>query len=115
MQRMLQQADPYIAFGEMAGVIPAGSLEKLGVKECKVRFAAERTRLKAVTLGVLYGKTIYTVARECGISTDEANRLLRLHKQLFLQFWRWIEWMVNETLATHKISTSFAVQQRPMV
>ena len=37
MQRMLQQADPYIAFGEMAGVIPAGSLEKLGVKECKVR------------------------------------------------------------------------------
>ena len=112
MQKMLQQADPYIAFGEMAGVIPAGSLEKFGVKECKVRFAAERTRLKAVTLGVLYGKTIYTVARECGITSDEAKRLLRLHKQLFPQFWLWIEWMVNEALATHKISTKLGWQRR---
>jgi DNA polymerase I len=111
MQKMLQQADPYIAFGEMAGVIPSGSLEKLGVKECKVRFAAERTRLKAVTLGVLYGKTIFTVARECGITTDEANRLLRLHERLFPQFWLWIEWMVNETLATHKISTKLGWQR----
>ena len=28
MQKMLQQADPYIAFGEMCGMIPAGSLGK---------------------------------------------------------------------------------------
>jgi DNA polymerase I len=111
MQKMLQQADPYIAFGEMAGVIPVGSLERLGVKECKIRFAAERVRLKAITLGVLYGKTIYTVARECGITTDEASTLLRLHKKLFPQFWLWIEWMVNETLATHRISTKLGWQR----
>jgi len=111
MQKMLQQADPYIAFGEMAGVIPVGSLEKLGVKECKSRYAAQRVRLKAITLGVLYGKTIYTVARECSITTDEANKLLRLHKQLFPQFWLWIEWVVNETLATHKISTKLGWQR----
>jgi len=95
----------------MAGVIPVGSLEKLGVKECKSRYAAQRVRLKAITLGVLYGKTIYTVARECSITTDEANKLLRLHKQLFPQFWLWIEWVVNETLATHKISTKLGWQR----
>lgn len=111
MQKMLQQADPYIAFGEMAGVIPVGSLEKLGAKECKIRFAAERVRLKAITLGVLYGKTIYTVAGECGITTDEASKLLRLHKQLFPQFWLWIEWMVNEALATRRISTKLGWQR----
>ena len=111
MQRMLQKDDPYIAFGEMAGVIPPGSLEKLGVKECKVRFAAERARLKSITLGVLYGKTVFTVAAECGITIEEASKLLRLHKQLFPQFWLWIEWMVNESLATRKIATKLGWQR----
>jgi DNA polymerase-1 len=111
MQRMLQKDDPYIAFGEMAGVIPPGSLEKLGVKECKVRFAAERSRLKSITLGVLYGKTVFTVAAECGITIEEASKLLRLHKQLFPQFWLWVEWMVNESLATRKIATKLGWQR----
>lgn len=111
MQRMLQRDDTYIAFGEMAGVIPVGSLEKLGAKECKGRFAAERTRLKAITLGVLYGKTVYTVAAECGITVDEASKLLRLHRQLFPQFWLWIEWVANESLATRKIATKFGWQR----
>ena len=105
MQNMLQKADPYIAFGELSGVIPAGSLDKFGVKECKSRFALERARLKGVLLGVLYGKSVYTVGRDCGITVGEASKLLRLHKQLFPQFWLWIEWMVNESLATRRIAT----------
>jgi DNA polymerase family A len=111
MQRMLRHADPYLAFGEMAGVIPQGSLEKLGVKECKERFQVERARLKAITLGVLYGKTVYTVARECGITVKEAAALLRTHKNLFPKFWLWIEWLVNESLATRKISTRLGWQR----
>jgi DNA polymerase I len=105
MQKMLQQADPYIAFGEMCGMIPKGSLEKFGVKECKDRYKIERERLKAITLGVLYGKSEFTVARECGITAKEARDLLRFHKRLFPQFWLWIEWVVNESLATRKIAT----------
>ena len=105
MQKMLQQADPYIAFGEMCGMIPVGSLEKVGVEECKRRFKPERVRLKAVVLGVLYGKSVYTVARDCGTTVAEANELLRFHKRLFPQFWLWIEWVVNESLATRKIAT----------
>ena len=48
-----------------------------GVKACKKKFETERTRLKAITLGVLYGKTVYTVASECGITTREAALLLQ--------------------------------------
>jgi DNA polymerase I-like protein with 3'-5' exonuclease and polymerase domains len=111
MQKMLQAADPYIQFGEMAGVIPAGSLAKYGAKKCKEMFPAERARLKSITLGVLYGKTHYTVAAECGITEKEAKDLLRLHKRLFPQFWLWIEWMVNESLATRKIATKLGWQR----
>jgi DNA polymerase-1 len=105
MQEMLRQADPYIAFGELASVIPLGSLEKLGVEECKRRFKVERERLKAIVLGVLFGKTFYTIARECGITVGEAKNLLRLHKRMFPQFWLWVGWMTNEAMATRKIST----------
>jgi DNA polymerase I len=105
MQKMLQQADPYIAFGEMCGMIPKGSLEKLGVEECKRLFKIEREKLKAITLGVLFGKSAYTVARECGITSSEAKELLKFHRRLFPKFWLWINWVVNEALATRKIST----------
>src|SRR5262249_8218577 len=111
MQKMLQEDDPYIAFGELAHVIPAGSLKKYGAKKCKEMFARERTRLKAITLGVLYGKTIYTVSAECGIAIDEARGLLRLHKTLFPQFWLWSGWMTNESLATRKITTKLGWQR----
>jgi DNA polymerase I-like protein with 3'-5' exonuclease and polymerase domains len=82
-----------------------------GVKKCKELFSKERTRLKAITLGVLYGKTVFTVAAECGITVDDAGSLLRLHKRLFPQFWLWIEWMVNESLATRKIATKLGWQR----
>jgi hypothetical protein len=61
--------------------------------------------MKSVTLGVLYGKTAYTVARDCGITADEAAGLLRLHRVTFKQFWIWSEWLKNETLATRRIAT----------
>jgi hypothetical protein len=114
MQKMLQGADPYIAFGEMCGVIPAGTMQKFidehgpaGVQLCKKQFADERAKLKAITLGVLYGKSVYTVASDCGITTKEAAALLQTHKRNFKQFWIWIEWIKNEALATRKISTKF--------
>jgi DNA polymerase-1 len=119
MQKMLRGADPYISFGEMAGVIPLGSMQKFiddhgyekGVKACKKKYETERARLKAITLGVLYGKTVYTVASECGITTREAAVLLDTHKRNFPKFWQWISWMVNEALATHKITTKLGWQR----
>jgi DNA polymerase I len=114
MQKMLQGADPYIAFGEMCGVVRPGTMQKFidehgptGVKLCKKHLVDERPKLKDIGLGVLYGKSVYTVARDCGITTKEAAALLRLHRRLFKDFWRWSEWSTNEALATRKISTKF--------
>jgi len=115
MQKMLQGADPYIGFGELCGMIPAGTMQKFidqhgqknGVKLCKKQFADERAKLKSITLGVLYGKSVYTVATDCGITPKEAAALLQMHHRTFKQFWIWSEWMTNEALATRKISTKF--------
>jgi hypothetical protein len=56
---------------------------------------------------VLYGKSVYTVANDCGISTKEAAELLGMHRRTFKQFWIWSNWMTNEALATRKITTKF--------
>jgi hypothetical protein len=113
MQKMLRGADPYIAFGELAGVITPGTMQsfieehgaKEGIKRCKKQYEEVRARLKAITLGVLYGKTVYTVAAECGITVGEARNLLQTHKRLFPKFWKWVMWVVNEALATRRICT----------
>ena len=112
MQKMLREADPYVEFGEMVGMIPRGTMKSYiaehggpGIKMCKKDFGEIRDRMKSVTLGVLYGKTAYTVARDCGITADEAAGLLRLHRVTFKQFWIWSEWLKNETLATRRIAT----------
>jgi len=115
MQKMLRGADPYIGFGELCGMIPVGTMQKSidehgrenGVKLCKKQYADERTKLKTITLGVLYGKSVYTVATDCGITPKEAAALLQMHRRTFRQFWIWSEWMTNEALATRKISTKF--------
>lgn len=119
MQKMLREADGYIEFGEMCGLIPRGTMKRFiaeygredGIKRCKKQYQVQREKLKAITLGTLYGKTVYTIAIECGITTKEAAALLRMHKRMFPQFWLWVEWQVNETLATRKIATKLGWQR----
>jgi hypothetical protein len=111
MQKMLSRGDPYINFGVMANMLPADATknpdESPYPREIALKHAVLRDRLKAVALGVLYGKTAYTIAKACGMTLDEAKALLRLHKRLFPRFWCWINYVVNEALATRKISTKF--------
>ena len=114
MKRMLAQGDPYVAFGVMAKLLPADATKKAEDSpywktdpELAKRHAAMRNHLKAVALGVLYGKTHYTIATETGMTVEEAKNLLRLHRRLFPTFWNWIEGVVTESLATRRISSKF--------
>src|ERR1035437_7373878 len=98
----------------MCGVVPVGAMQKFidehgqaGITLCQKQFADERAKLKDITLGVLYGKSVYTDATDCGITTKKAAALLQLHRLLFKDFWRWSEWTTNEALATLEISTKF--------
>jgi DNA polymerase I-like protein with 3'-5' exonuclease and polymerase domains len=67
--------------------------------------------LKAVALGVLYGKTAYTIAAEEGMTVEEAKALLKTHRRLFRRFWMWITGVTSEALATRRVATKFGWTQ----
>ena len=107
MQEMLSKGDPYVAFGALAGLLPADATKKpekspywAADPELAKQHTVIRNRLKAVALGVLYGKTAYTIANEEGMTVDEAKALLKTHRRLFKRFWMWITGVTSEALAT---------------
>jgi hypothetical protein len=118
MQEMLSKGDPYVAFGHLANLLPADATKKpenspywASDPELAKRHTIIRNHLKAVALGVLYGKTAYTIAIEEGMSVDEAKALLKAHRRLFKRFWMWITGVTSEALATRRISTKFGWTQ----
>jgi DNA polymerase I len=119
MQEMLSKGDPYVAFGHLANLLPADATKKPENSPCwstnpqlAKQHTVIRNRLKAVALGVLYGKTAYTIADEEGMTVDEAKSLLKTHRRLFKRFWMWITGVTSEALATRRISTRFGWTQQ---
>jgi DNA polymerase-1 len=91
MKAVLDTADPYLAFAEMAGSIPKGTLERLGSKQAKRDYAEIRRQFKIVALGVLFGKTAHGIAKELKISEQQAEDLLQQHHEVFHVFWEWVD------------------------
>ena len=119
MKEMLSKGDPYVAFGALAGLLPADATKKpekspywAADPELAKQHTVIRNRLKAVALGVLYGKTAYTIAAEESMTVDEAKALLKTHRRLFKRFWMWITGVTSEALATRRISTRFGWSQQ---
>ncbi len=114
MQHMLAQGDPYVAFGVMAKLLPTNATKtpedspyRETDPEMARKHSAIRNHLKAVALGVLYGKTAHSIALGEGMSVEEAESLLKLHHRLFPTFWNWITGVVTESLATRRIYSKF--------
>ncbi len=78
-----RSGDPYLAFGQQAGVLPANAT--------KQSHKAERDRLKAVVLGTNYGMGPEALAAQIGLPVIEARQLLALHRATYRTFWRWAE------------------------
>ena len=55
----------------------------------KKTHGAVRKRCKAISLGILYGLTIYGAAMRLGISLDEARAIIEQHLSLFSTYWEW--------------------------
>jgi DNA polymerase I-like protein with 3'-5' exonuclease and polymerase domains len=81
--------DPYLAFGQQAGVLPANAT--------KQSHKAERDRLKAVVLGTNYGMGPEALAAQIGLPVIDARQLLALHRATYRTFWRWAEENVART------------------
>ena len=111
MMRVVRAGDPYIAFGHMAGLLPANATKKPENSpyppEIANKHAEIRSWCKAVALGVLYGKTKFAIARDVGISVDEADKLLKAHRRLFRVYWQWIQGVVGKALFDKRIQTKF--------
>ena len=78
-----RSGDPYLAFGQQAGVLPGNAT--------KQSHKAERDRLKAVVLGTNYGMGPEALAAQIGLPVIEARQLLALHRATYRTFWRWAE------------------------
>jgi hypothetical protein len=73
--------DPYLAFGKLAGAIPAW-----GTKETH---PAERDAHKTVAIAVQYGMQAESLARRLNQLPIVARHLLCDHQEAYPVFWRW--------------------------
>ena len=73
--------DPHIAFAQAIGKAPAHATRKT--------HAAIRETCKSMNFGILYGMTDYGLVRRANISVTAAENLMRRHRALYPQFWRW--------------------------
>jgi DNA polymerase I len=91
--------DPYLAFAKAARLAPP--------EATKQSHKAIRDRCKAIVLGINYGMGPEAMAIQAGITAVEAKELLRLHKETYRPFWRWIEDTVSSAMLTGGMKTAF--------
>ncbi len=96
--------DPYLDFAIRAGLAPPNATKKT--------HGDIRERCKAVVLGVHYGQAAMGMGRRAGITTPEADALLKHHKLQFRRFWEWSDSVVNCGLGGATLTTPFGWRWR---
>lgn len=91
--------DPYLAFAKTAGLVPPDAT--------KVTHKAERQRAKAIVLGVGYGMSADSMAKQAGLHIDEARELLLRHKLTYRKFWDWAMQNQNAGLLGFTLQTTY--------
>ena len=89
--------DPYIEFAKMAKAVP-----KTATKDTH---PTQRQQFKVCSLGVLFGLTGEGMARKLGIPSEGGRQLLRLHKNVFPEFWKWQEQIIANALLNMEMRT----------
>ena len=92
--------DPYLGFAKRIGLAPAD------VK--KETHGKLRNQLKvAAGLGVLYGAQVPRVARSGDMTESKAASVLREHRYIYPQFWRWRQQVIDHAQLTGELRTCF--------
>ena len=89
--------DPYIEFARMAKAVPKNAT--------KASHPVQRQQFKVCALGVLFGLTGEGMARKLGIPSEGGRQLLRLHKNVFPEFWKWQEQIIANALLSMEMQT----------
>ncbi len=82
-----EAGDVHLHAAKAVGLVPEGAT--------KGTHKAERDRIKAVNLGVVYGAREGRIAAQLRIPLAEARHLLETHRRIFPKLWRWIERAVS--------------------
>src|SRR5262245_46541903 len=99
MMDAYRSGDPYLAFGKQAGRIPPD-----GTKQTH---GPERDLFKACVLGVQYGMGPEALARRIGKPTAYGRELLRIHREIYLKFWRWSDGAESFAMLHGRLFTVF--------
>ena len=93
------EGDPYLAFAKAANLAPIDATKK--------SHKLIRDRCKSIVLGINYGMGPEALAAKAGVTPVEAKELLRLHKETYKPFWRWMDDVVSNAMLTNEIQTVF--------
>ena len=91
--------DSYLAFAKQAKAVPEDATKKSHRKE--------RDLFKACVLGVQYGMEAESLALRINQPVIVARNLLRLHREVYSQFWKWSDNAVDHTILTGLQATVF--------
>ena len=65
-----------------------------------------RDKYKVMMLATQYGMAAETLAARLGVSTFEAHEMLRQHRSMFAQYWKWSDDWVQHALQTGIMRTA---------
>jgi DNA polymerase I len=99
MQNAYVSGDPYLSFAKQAGAISAHGT--------KTDYGPTRELYKTAALAVQYGMTERGLALRIGEPPIVATNLLAAHRQVYRQFWRWNDNVVDRAVLSGKTRTVF--------
>lgn len=99
-----ESGDMYAWFGRRIGLIPPD-----GKKDTHPN---ERKLCKKLILGLNYGMGIYTLAQHTQKPLGEAKRLLKLHKQIFCRYWKWLQGVADFAYMNGYLKSVFGWTQK---
>lgn len=94
-----QSGDPYLTFGQQAGLIPAGGT--------KASHKFERELCKQCVLATQYGMEAESLSARIGQPIIVARDLLRAHRETYRSFWRWSDGVLDTAMSTNSLHTAF--------
>jgi DNA polymerase I len=99
MMEAYDSGDPYLAFAKQAGAVPTYGTKK--------SHPVERDLFKSAILAVQYGMGAESLALRINKHVYEAKELLRLHKETYGTYWKWIEGVSNYAMLYGNLHTTF--------
>jgi hypothetical protein len=94
-----QSGDPYLMFGQQAGLIPAGGT--------KTSHKFERELCKQCVLATQYGMEAVSLAARIGQPIIVARDLLRAHRETYVVFWCWSDAVLDTAMSTNSLHTAY--------